>query len=197
MAELAAKDKNIHNPKYDFIMLEPNKMIDDFSFDHAVVNTEATAETPAQRITSLRHVPTGTDCYLAMNVEASESDQEQVNKAKIVLQRSVAEATRFDVINSTDQLANIHQCIGKYPSVPDAQALATLRREYRQHANQFPQIPENLNQIDLAATWSWHIQQMFKKSDSADRFFEPIPKVDLDIGRVIPVRQLPDENKPY
>lgn len=188
------KDKLPKAPEFGFghdMLMNPGlapKVVDGFMIDFFRVTTEATEKVPAQNVINLHHVQTGVDCYLGLGIEEKKTDQELADAAKDVYSRLAAESRQFNSANSSDQLADIHKCIGKYVSAPDAESLATLRQEFRQLASQFPQIPENLNQIDLAATWDWQIQQNFKKPVDILFDFKPIDGFspdDFKVGHIV------------
>ena len=159
-------------------VLEP-KVIEGFLVDFARVKVEGSEKNPAQNLARLRHLKTGADCYIATGMEEKETDQELVELAKGILSRLVTESRQFAQLNASDQLGEIHKVIGKYMSALDVETLGALRQEFKQAAQQFPSVPENLNQIDLAATWDWQIQQSLRKPVEMIVDFKPIEGIDL------------------
>ncbi|OIN92767.1 hypothetical protein AUJ42_00130 [Candidatus Collierbacteria bacterium CG1_02_44_10] len=198
MADPAAKDKANNFGFGDEMLMSPGltpKVVDGFMIDFFRVTTEATENVPAQNVVNLHHVQTGVDCYLGLGVEEKKTDQELADAAKDVYRRLAAESRQFNSANSTDQLADVHKCVGKYVSAPDAGSLAALRQQFQQLVSQFPQIPENLNQIDLAATWDWQIQQNFKKPADILFDFKPIEGFDPGDFKVGPIVMQPENEK--
>jgi hypothetical protein len=177
-----SEDKKIpfFPPEKDGYMTRP-QVIDGFLVDFARVKVGETDEIPAQNVACLKHLRTGADCYVVIDPQAKMTDQELVEGGKVVLSRLVAESQQFAQLNSTDVLSEIHKVIGKYPSAYDSQSLGKIRQTFKQVAGKFPGIAENLNQIDLAATWDWQIQQNLRKPIETIIDFKPIEGIDLKI----------------
>ena len=174
------KDTPFSPNEKDRFVLEP-KVIEGFLVDFARVKVEGTEKNPAQNLARLKHLKTGADCYIAAGTEEKKTNQELVELGKIVLSRLVTESRQFAQLNASDQLGEIHKVIGKYMSAPDVETLGVLRQEFKQAAQQFPSVPENLNQIDLAATWDWNIQQNLRKPAEMIIDFKPIEGMDSKI----------------
>jgi hypothetical protein len=157
------------------------QVIDGFLVNFARVKVDETNEIPSQNIACLKHLRTGADCYIVTDPQTKKTDQELVEMGKAVLTKLVAEAQPFTQLNHLDQLGEIHKIIGKYTSATDPQSLGKLRLAFKQVADKFPQIAENLNQIDLAVTWDWQIQQNLRKPVEMILDFKPIGGMDLKI----------------
>jgi hypothetical protein len=163
------------------MFMEGPKVIDGFLVDFMRVKVDETDGAPAQSIACLKHLHTGADCYVSTDSQTKKSDQELVEMSKGVLSRLVAEGELFAQLNSTSGLGEVHKVIGSYPSAQDSQGLGKVRQNFKEVAGKFPGIAENLNQIDLAATWDWQIQQNLRKPAEMIFDFKPIEGLDLDI----------------
>lgn len=160
--------------------LEP-KIIDGFWVDFAKVIVEGTEGMPAQNISSLKHLRTGADCYVATEPETKKTDQELVDMGKVVLTNLVAESQSFAQLNSTNALGEIHKAVSNYQTANTPEELAAIRKSFKEVATKLPSIPENLNQIDLAATWDWQIQQNLRKPPEMIIDFKPLKDIDFKI----------------
>ena len=191
-------DENIpFYPHEKGVYVQRPTIIDGFWLDSARVKVEGTDKFPTQNLALVKHLKSGVDCYVALGIEEKKTDQELADMGKDVLRKLATEARQFDSMNMTDQLTDVHKCIGKYVSAFDSESLAILRQEFKQLASQFPQISENLNQIDFAATWDWQIKQNVRKPIEFLFDVKPIDGLSIKDDGFTPIIMSPTpEHKP-
>lgn len=146
--------------------------IGNFLVDPARVTIEGADGTPVQIIGKATHVK-GVECYVARYGKMV-SDQDIVKESEEIFDRLTREARRFAIMDYNGELGAIHELVGRYQSAPDITALHALRAEFTRISNQFPEIPENLRQIELAAAWDWVVKRNPTKPTNTSSFLNII-----------------------
>lgn len=142
-----------------------SEVIDGFLVDPFAVTIEGANPSTSQRIARSTY-QNGVECLVATSPDEKLSNPQLVERSKEIINRLRMEWRRFGELGRSGQFdgeGGIHEIIGKYATAQDAQSLGLLRQEFRQLAQQFPDVPENMNQTDLAAAREWQLQQNLSK----------------------------------
>lgn len=167
----------------DMLLQDQPKVMEGLVLSPVRLRIDATEGGSQQCLGSVVDARTGLTCYVAVD-GSTLSDQDLVAHGKEVRSRLLAEASEFDQLNTTSRLGPILEASGKYSAAPNLESLNQLRIQFRRAAAQFPDIPENLAQIDLAAVWDWLLKNNAKKTAEPETpliTYKPIPGTDPHI----------------